>query len=399
MTRESSKAKVIDALIRATGTRLAWFAISSLALASIVISSGAAKPLVSASSTVDSTGDVRISGGKTGPAQLVFACCELPTSDLDSVFSNPAVISVLKDLHASLAVAVMDLSPGRARIVRQLNDAGIPVIAWILLSKEHGYYLNADNAPDAVARFAEFEKWTAEYGLRWAAVGLDIEPNFAEFQAIKEHEWRFASILVRHYFDFERVRRARETYATLIRLIQSRGYPVQTYQLPIVVGERHMHTTIAERLLGIVDVRGNVEVLMLYTSFAPALDSALIWKFGPDAQGIAVGSTAADPKSAPLTWDEFSRDLIVATHFAPVVGVYSLEGCVQQGFLPRLKTMNWKQSVTIPAEAIKKVNRLGAIIEMALWIGSHLLYLVTAIFVMVVLLIWRRRRRKFVVLT
>ena len=61
--------------------------------------------------------------------------------------------------------------------------------------------------------------------------------------------------------------------------------------------------------------------------------------------------------------------------------------------------MNWKQSVTIPAEAIKKVNRLGAIIEMALWIGSHLLYLVTAIFVMVVLLIWRRRRRKFVVLT
>jgi hypothetical protein len=293
----------------------------------------------------------------------------------------------------------MDLSPGRARIVRQLNDAGIPVIAWILLSKEHGYYLNADNAPDAVARFSEFEKWTAEYGLRWAAVGLDIEPNFAEFQAMKEHEWRFASILVRHYFDFERVRRARETYATLIRLIQSRGYPVQTYQLPIVVGERHMHTTIAERLLGIVDVRGNVEVLMLYTSFAPALDSALIWKFGPDAQGIAVGSTAADPKSAPLTWDEFSRDLIVATHFAPVVGVYSLEGCVQQGFLPRLKTMNWKQSVTIPAEAIKKVNRLGAIIEMALWIGSHLLYLVTAIFVMVVLLIWRRRRRKFVVLT
>jgi hypothetical protein len=382
---------MIDALSR---RKLFGIAISSLALASALISFGAANGHALADQSVDSAGDIRISGVKPGRAPLVFACCELPTSDLDSVFSNPAVISDLKDLHASLALPVMDLSPGRARIVRQLNDAGIPVIAWIVLSKEHGYYLNADNAPDAVARFAEFEKWTAEYSLRWAAVGLDIEPNFAEFQAMKGHKWRLASMLLRRYFDSERVRRARESYTELIQRIQSRGYPVQTYQLAIIVGERKMHTTLAERLLGIVDVRGNLEVLMLYTSFSPALDSALIWKFGPDAQGIAVGSTAADPKSAPLTWDEFSRDLIVATHFAPVVGVYSLEGCIQQGFLPRLKTMNWEQSVTIPAEAIKNVNRLGAIIETALWIGSHLLYLAAATFLVVGLLIWRRHRRK-----
>jgi hypothetical protein len=61
--------------------------------------------------------------------------------------------------------------------------------------------------------------------------------------------------------------------------------------------------------------------------------------------------------------------------------------------------MNWEQSVTIPAEAIKNVNRLGAIIEIALWIGSHLLFLAAGILVVAGLLIWRIRRRKFVGLT
>jgi hypothetical protein len=40
-----------------------------------------------------------------------------------------------------------------------------------------------------------------------------------------------------------------------------------------------------------VDVRGEREVLMVYTSFNQSLDSALIWVYGPDAQAIAVGST------------------------------------------------------------------------------------------------------------
>jgi hypothetical protein len=56
-----------------------------------------------------------------------------------------------------------------------------------------------------------------------------------------------------------------------------------------------------------VDVRGDREVLMLYTSFNQSLDSALIWVYGPDAQAIAVGSTTgptSDPHFARLNWEE-----------------------------------------------------------------------------------------------
>jgi hypothetical protein len=37
--------------------------------------------------------------------------------------------------------------------------------------------------------------------------------------------------------------------------------------------------------------------------------------------------------SIQLSWDEFSKDLITASHFTHIVGIYSLSGCVQQGFL------------------------------------------------------------------
>jgi hypothetical protein len=113
-------------------------------------------------------------------------------------------------------------------------------------------------------------------------------------------------------------------------------------------------TTLLERLFGIVDLRAqSEEVLMIHSSFNHQAGAAMVWTYGPDAETIAVGSTSAsgdpkmDAKFPPLNWDEFSRDLTVASHFSRIVGVYSLEGCVRQGFLPRLKALDWGQTVTI----------------------------------------------------
>ena len=144
-------------------------------------------------------------------------------------------------------------------------------------------------------------------------------------------------------FDSGRVRRAREQYAALIARMQMRGYYVQTYQLEFIADERKAHTTLVGADFGIVDVRGNEEVLMLYTSFkSHDVGAGIIWQYGPDSQTVAVGSTASsgdpkmDAKFPPLNWGEFSRDLIVA-HLFKRVGVYSLEGCVRQGFISRAK--------------------------------------------------------------
>lgn len=158
--------------------------------------------------------------------------------------------------------------------------------------------------------------------------GLDIELNIQDFAAVRQgSKWRLVVTLVGRHFDVSRVRRARKSYDVLIREIQAHGYLVETYQFPFIADERRAHSTLVERLAGIVDVRSDREVLMPYISFNPALGSGLIWVYGPDAQAIAVGSTRgsdSDPPFVPLNWEEFSRDLIVAHRFSPLIGVYSL---------------------------------------------------------------------------
>ena len=166
--------------------------------------------------------------------------------------------------------------------------------------------------------------------------------------------------------------------------------------MPYIVDERKARSTLIDRLLGTVDVRGNLDVLMLYTSSFPATDSAIIWKLGPGAQAIAVGSTegSGGGNVDALNWEEFSHDLVVASHFTRVVGVYNLEGCVSRGFLPRLKEFNWRQSVTIPAKAVRSVTLLGTAVETSLWTISHWAYFAAAVLLADILIMLRRRGRR-----
>lgn len=318
---------------------------------------------------------------------------------MQALFADHDVVAALHDLHAQVAVAIADFSPQRAQVVRFLNQKQIPVIAGVTLQTKDGPYFNADNAAEAPAQIAAFEKWTHENGLRWDAVGLDIEPNFSELAALKKHPWRLVTTLLHNSFDGKRMERAQEAYSALIRQIQSQGYPVETYTLPYGPVERNLHTTLLDRLLGTVDVRSNENDLMIYTSYARPVGSAIILDLGPYAQGIVVGVTDGLPPAGsgfgPLDWDEFSSDLIVASHFSHHIGVYNLEGCMRQGFLPRLEAMDWNRSVLIPAASISRAKRHVMAFSIALWIGSNLLYLAAAALLLAVVCIWWWRARRF----
>ncbi|MFZ3199544.1 MAG: hypothetical protein WA175_00190 [Candidatus Acidiferrales bacterium] len=368
-----------------------------VALAASAVPSYARGETASPGAEVLPNGDVRVQGSGARP-ELFFAC-DLKTDQLESFFSNTAMVANLKELNAGIALGISDFSPARAQVVRQLNQAGIPVIAGLMLPGQ-GVYLNAGNAPEAAARFAKFESWTTAYGLKWSAVGLDIEPNLKDFADIRNHRLRLAARLLRRSFDAQGVRRAREAYAALIATIHSDGYPVETIQMNFLADERRVHTTILERLFGIVDARADDEVLMVYSSFNHAAGGAVVWSYGPDAQAIAIGSTAGsgdpalDAKFGPLNWGEFSRDLIIASHFSRLVGVYNLQGCIRQGFLERLNTLDWNQSVTIPASSIRRVKHFRQTVEAVLWLVSRLPYFLAAGFVLIAVLIWRHRAKK-----
>jgi hypothetical protein len=91
---------------------------------------------------------------------------------------------------------------------------------------------------------------------------------------------------------------------------------------------------------------------------------------------------------------EFSRDLMVANHFSHLIGGYNLEGSVQQGFLARLKNVNWNESVTISAESVRRATQLRARVQRVLWMLSNLPYFLIAILIALLWTIvgWNKRR-------
>jgi hypothetical protein len=333
--------------------------------------------------------------------RLIFAC-ELNTDSLQSLLSNPDVLPGLQALHAGISLSLPDYSPERAKIIQQLNQAGIPVTAWMVLSREAGYYLNASNAAQAAARFTDFEKWTEKYNLTWAGIGLDIEPGLNDFTSIQNgSKWKLVQTVLGRSVSGKREQQAeeaRKAYAALIEQMRKLGYHVQTYQLLFIADERKAHSTILDRIFGVVPARGDEEVLMVYSSFNH-VGPALVYSYGKEAQAIAIGSTRAGNDSAmntrfhPLNWEEFEKDLIVASHFTHTIGVYSLEGCVYQGFLQHLKNFDWDQTIVISSKSIKQVAHFRRVVGILIWVLSAWVYIFIAVILLLLLLIWRLRIR------
>jgi transposase len=106
--------------------------------------------------------------------------------------------------------------------------------------------------------------------------------------------------------------------------------------------------------VALVDVATDREVWMLYSSFLRALGPGLIWAYGPQAQAIAGGTTGGgpdipgSPQMPVLNWEELAHDLRLARHYRDQILIHSLKGCVWQGFLPRLRSLEWADDARPP---------------------------------------------------
>src|SRR5512142_1814849 len=271
---------------------------------------------------------------------LTYAC-ELAAQPLQQLFANPEVLSFLQETQAALALGIIDLSPERAEVVRRLNEAGVPVTAWLLLPKDQGYWFNLDNHPQAVARYSQFKTWTQENGLRWARIGLDIEPDIRILQVLISHPWNGGKQFLRNVLNTPRLSRGARAYHALIRQIHADGYPVETYQFPFIIDERQAHSSTLQRLAGLVDLpESDREVLMLYSSYMRPWGQGALWSYAPRAQGIGVGITGGGVEmegvldTRPLNWPELQTDLLLARKQSEYIFIFSLEGCIEQNFLP-----------------------------------------------------------------
>lgn len=315
-----------------------------------------------------------VEGASVRPPRLTFAC-ELGRDRLAALVSDGSVIEDLKALEAGVALMLSDFSPERAEVVRTLNAAGIPVVAVPLVPLEDGYYFTADNPSRASARYDEWKEWTARHGLRWEGLGLDIEPDVRIYQQVAENPWGVIPIVLRGLRDRDRPQRAATAYTELVDRMRGDGWTVENYQLPPMADERRVGSTLLQRLLGLVDVTTDREVWMLYSSFFGSLGPGLLWSYGPEAPAIAVGSTGGapdipgSPRVPTLDWDELARDLSLARHWGDTVLIHSLEGCVEQGFLPRLRSFTWPAAT--PPSTARLAGRLRAVLRSTLWASAH----------------------------
>jgi len=300
---------------------------------------------------------------------------ELDSEALSTLFEDKTILEKLLTLEASLSLGILDLSEQRAEVVKRLNAAGIPVIGWLLLPEEDGYWFNIDNYEKAAARYISFKAWTRKHNLQWAGVGLDIEMNINDLrQVMARHQAdKFVATLFQRYLNKNRVTRARRVYQALVNVIRSDGYPVESYHLPIIEEERRGRSTVLQRTLGLVDVQADREVLMLYSSFLRPDGAAVLWSYAPNADSIGVGNTGGgvDVEGVidlePLSWEEFSRDLRLCVMRNKPVHIFCLEGCVAQGFLSKLEDFDWDKPVPIP-ERVNKVKMLRTGGAALLWL-------------------------------
>jgi hypothetical protein len=309
------------------------------------------------------------------PASLTFAC-ELDVPRLMALFEDPSVIEDLKALQARVLLMLSDYSPERAGIVRRLNRADVPVVGVPLVSADEGYYFTPDNVPQAWASYERFTAWTTQHGLAWDGLGLDIEPEASFYWQLMHNPWGLIPRLARRLRDTQRPVRARAAYALLVDRIHADGWSVENYQMPLMADERRVGSTLLQRLFGLVDLPTDREVWMQYNSFMRRLGPGLLWSYGPQATAIAVGTTGGGPdvpghpQMPRLSWDEFARDLRLARHWSEYVYVHSLEGCVWQGYLGRLRSFDW-DDVTTPPEPAWVADLLRRALRGALWAGTH----------------------------
>lgn len=281
-----------------------------------------------------------------------------------------------------------------------MNQAGVPVSAWLLLPKEQGYWFQLDNAAAAARCYDDFKAWTAVNHLQWVGVGLDIEPDYNEFQQMinPRQRWKLIPRFVRRLFDTRSVHQGQQAYTALAARIHADGYRVESYQFPFIQDERRAGSTLLQRLFRIVDFPADLECQMLYTSFMRPVGAGILWDYVSGAQAVAVGSIGGGgdvvESNKPLTWDEFSRDLRLAWQWQDQIAVYSLEGCFQLGYLERLRTFDWKKMAPPPLPQARKVSRLRRTVQGTLWASAHPKTLALGSLLLWVVLRWMRRSRK-----
>ena len=306
--------------------------------------------------------------------------------ELQRLFADSTLIPNLQELHAEIRMGMLDLSPERAEVLKKLNEAGIPVVAWLLLPREKGYWFHSGNSEEAFKRYQEVKNWAEDTGIAFSGIGIDLELDMAEIELFKTNKLKLFGRVIGRLYDKKGFLEAREKYEELIDLIRRDGYTIESYYIPVVRYETERGRTSLQQASRFMDLETDKDIPMLYTSFmgnpygvlkALAIDENLDY--------VAIGSTGGgvDPSLPSMTWDDLAYDLRLATQTAKEIHIFCLEASVEKGFLPRLLDFDYAVPLETYPEQVKEVNSL---IDRVMLLSAILSYPTLAILGILILL-------------
>lgn len=309
--------------------------------------------------------------------------CELPGKEFSELFSDSILIKQLVKMQAAVRIGLHDFSEERTKTIQKLNQAGIPVVAWLLLPEEEGYWFNMNNGAKAEKRYADFQVWTKANHLNWKGIGIDLELDINDAKLAVKHPWKLAWKAYKRLYNSEQLKEGKEIYRNLINKMMADGYAVESYVIPFVFIEREEGTQSLQKLMGIVDLETDTEIPMVYTSAMN--NSGIISVFHQKDMPIALGSTGGGVKIEgvelkALDWNQLKRDILISSKLTNEIHIFCLETSIKNNYLEKIESIDFSEPTPDVQQDIQKQLKYNRYIAFLLVSLNHPFWL-TAIFV------------------
>lgn len=310
---------------------------------------------------------------------------------VQALFADTSLIPTLQQLGAEIRMGMLDLSPERAQVLRKLNEAGVPVVAWLLLPKEQGYWFHAGNAPEAFARYYEIREWARKEGIRFSGIGIDLELDMNDIELFQNNKLKLLGKVLSRLYGEEEFQHAKAEYRNLIETIRSDGYPIESYYVPFIRYETEKGRTALQQATGFMDLETDKDIPMLYTSFMGNPYGTLkVLALDENLKHVALGSTGGgfDPSLPSMGFDDLAYDLRLAARSAEEIHIFCLEAAVEKGFLPRLVGFDYAVPIAEYPEQEVLVQGLAAKVMGVSAVLSYPTLFLGGLFLLLALLAW-----------
>jgi hypothetical protein len=322
---------------------------------------------------------------------------ELKSPELVQLFKDSTLIPNLQAIHGEIRMGTLDLTPERAGIVKKLNDAGIPVVAWVVLTEEDGYFSNSINAELSKKRYQEIKNWANKNQLKFKAIGFDFEIDMNDLKLAKSSPLKLVcKMFTRLYDDDNNLKLAKLKYDTLMAQVKADGYAVEGYYMPYINDEVANGSSSIQKMARFIRYETGNDIPMLYSSLNGNGDG-MLKLYGADIHLYAagLGSTGGGiDTSGLLTYERLVHDMNVAFKTVKEVHIFSLEGAVKSGMLSKLLSYKYDSTVAYNQNEIegsisvqKKVKLISSILSYPTLFLLTILLIVTLLIFFIIFII------------